>query len=219
MRRSLLVLMTLLAGCGSGTADLEADTAPTTTLTAPTTVLAEPTTTKTETTSTTLDEWESVRPWRGGPAGEYRTTAFEPPFSFSTPSAFQADQECAEGAGIIKTQGDEFNGILFLRLGPDTVEGTVEFFSGLEEMTLGAASPTEVGGADGVALQASLNSNLVMSAPCDTNSWLFSAGTKMTLYIVDVDGAIVTIWVDEIPGVPEEDIQGMLDSVVWRDLP
>lgn len=222
MRRlAMCAIAALLAAACTGSDDASPDTTtqPSTTIETATTTTELSTTTSTSiATTTTLDEWEEIKAWRGGPAGEYRTSTFEPAFKFTTPATFSAVGECADSVAVVKTQGDEFFGFLFFKQEAEAVDAVVESWQRFEQLSLSDPEETSIGGAEGVTLTGTVEDTLLISDPCGEGSLGVSPGTEMTLYIVNVNGQPVTIWVDEIPRVSNEDIQGFLNSITWKAL-
>lgn len=219
-RIALLSLVLVVPACAEDGADLaSSETTTTTTTTQATTTTTPPTTTTTVAPTTTLDEWEAIKQWRGGLAGEYRAGNFEPAFKFTTTSAFQpAGPTCGEAVSIFKSG----SGVYFFNLGRGTVEETQASITELEGVSFDEPEEVDVGLASGVRLAGEANASPVVARVCDGAVFGLEQGADITVYIVDVAGETATIIIEEVPGSPPmftEQAQAIIDSVEWKDLP
>lgn len=216
-RISLCAISVVVSACASQGAETtdppeQATTSSQSTTSAPATTA---TTVSTE-TSTTLDDWDTVKVWRGGPAGEYRMAVFEPEFKFTTASSFLPTVECTDMTTIVKSRGDDLSGFWFHRSSQGSVEETLAHYQSQDPLAIGETEAIEVGGAPGVRASVELVDNWI-SGGCG-QSFQTARGSTQTINIVDVAGQTVTFFVDDIPGVSDEDVQTLIDSIEWKDL-
>ncbi len=222
-RRALLVALCLFVGaCGTDEAQQQPDAAGTEAPASSMTSSASPTTTPPAITTTlavttTADDWDSIKSWVGGPAGEYRTRVFQPPFRFTTTGALSSIIVCQEVEAIVRVSDGSFYGIWAYRFDTGGVDEARAFLEEHPAISVSSSVPVEVGGAPGVVLSADLVENLVLGPFCEA-TFQIEIGSAVDIYILDVAGKTVTILVESVPRVPAEDITAIIESIEWKDL-
>ena len=219
MKRLLPVLFAaLMVACAGAGADSATTIAPSTTSsTAP----DDPSSTTSVPTSTTTtaesDSWDAIAPWRGGAAGEYRTTAFAVPFRFATPSAWTGSDQI-DNLSITKA-GE--SGIWVIDMGFTSIDEAIAHFQNMENAEFVETTTTSIGGATGASMDGTMVGNQTITRLRDGLTLQWRAGSETTVHLVDVNGDLVVIIVDRRQPVPlnfAEEAKSILDSIQWRAL-
>lgn len=188
-------------------------TTQTTLATTPTTVAPPPTAVE------VADPWESISTSLLGVAGEYRSNGFFVPFSYTVPEDWwlkpdQAADFFGIGADTVEVQ-QLTDGIFLWDLGAGTVDGTISQLIGSDRLEATDPVPTSIGGASGVSLDMTTDDPLGVRL---TGTFGIVDGEAITAHVVDVGGSVVTIFVIEFTDGLGEELQAVLDSIVWKDL-
>jgi hypothetical protein len=196
----------------------------------PTTALD--TTPTTEVTSTSeavvADEWNQIPFGMGGAPGEYRTNGFGVDFRFTVPAGWgRLEQEDEFLLPLGPTSGCEAqpcDALLFAttELG---VDEQVALFESLEGISIDGPSDSSVGGASGMVLAVTPDSDAGLvslhkfAARPEAPGIQGFPGGAYRVYAIDVNGQTVLIFTQTRSDQPMflEEAQKVVDSIIWRD--
>ena len=192
---------------------------------------AETTPAPTTTADTTEPEtgasgWEALPVFRFGLEETARIAGFEPGFAATVPNGWSVDDP---GSDVQKQfdrePSDEDNlelGIDVVRLDETDVASIVDLLTDATKFE--ATEPTDVvvGGAEGVTLVITpFETETLTRFSVATNLGVFPlpAGQEQRIYLLDVAGQTVAFLAHTTSPIDEEEnLQTIIDSIVWRDL-
>ncbi len=205
-RLVLVSLLVAVSACGGAETSSPSTTSP-----PPTTVQTEAATTTTTAPTTTTTEATTTMT-RG-----FGSSTFAAPFTFDGPIVGLELESRAGDQGVFFTSGNN-RWVIFSTTGPSTIEEWSQRLSRKGTVTEPEAST--VGGVSAASVDASLDGLVSVFTPdgIQAPEFLAEAGDRLRLYLVDVNGVAVKVFVlasaDDFDGWLTE-VGSILEELVW----